>query len=119
MLARDERVSVTEPSEGSPGSSDFTSESRSSSFTSSGQGTHQKQFSTMIQVKDEVLVNVTSSVFKVFKDLMTEEKTPSRGAPRGIVNLLGHEADIEYSEIRDGKVEKVMEDIHSDGNSSE
>ena len=27
----------------------------------------------------------------------------------GIVNLLGLEADIEYSEIRDGKVEKIME----------
>ena len=111
LLSSDDSDSLTESTEGSPGSSDFTSDSRTSSLTSAGPGT-QNKFSSVIQVKDEILVNVTSSVSKTLEHLFSGQTSPSgktRMGQGGIVNLLGLEADIEYSEIRDGKVEKIME----------
>ena len=110
-MSSDDSDSLTESTEGSPGSSDFTSDSRTSSLTSAGPGTHNK-FSSVIQVKDEILVNVTSSVSTTLEHLFSGQTSPSgrtRMGQGGIVNLLGLEADIEYSEIRDGKVEKIME----------
>ena len=111
LLPSDDRASLTESTAGSPGSSDFTSDSRTSSLTSAGPGTI-NQFSSVIQVQDEILVNVTSSVSKTFEHLASGKSSPPwfvRAGEGRIVNLLGHEADIQYSEIRDGKVEKIME----------
>ena len=59
-----------------------------------------------------MLVNVTSSVSKTLEHLASGKSFPPwsvRVSEGRIVNLLGQEADIQYSEIRDGKVEKIME----------
>ena len=113
-------------------STDYTSGSRSSdvksfqdsSFTLAGQAMKQKQFSTIVEVTDEISINLTCSLCKVVKELIagdrsTSSKTQGGGAGR-ILNQLGHEADIVYSEIRDGKMEVVMEDpARLEENSSE
>ena len=99
-----------------------TEESGSSSFTTAGQRNNKKHFSSIIQVNDEILVNLTSSVLKTVRGLISEEELSSDATSGlgGIINLLGHEADIQYSEIREGKVEKIMEDpTNIDENSSE
>ena len=116
-------------------STDYTSGSRSSdvksfhesSFTLAGQAMKQKQFSAIVEVTDEILINVTSSLCKIFKELIAGDRIPSSKTQAGggggagrILNQLGHEADIVYSEIRDGKMEVVMEDPASlEENSSE
>ena len=114
-------------------STDYTSGSRSSdlrslhnsSFTVAGQAMKQKQFSTIVQLTDEILVNVTSSLCKVLQELIAGDRNTSRrtggvGGAGRILNLLGEEADIVYSEIRDGKMEVVMEDsVSLEENSSE
>ena len=117
-------------------STDYTSGSRSSelksyhdsSFTLAGQAMKQKQFSAIVEVTDEILINVTSSLSKIVKELIagdksTSSKTQGGGGGGGagrILNQLGHEADIVYSEIREGKMEVVMEDPASlEENSSE
>ena len=86
----------------------------------------QKQFSTIVEVTDEILINVTSSLGKIVKELTDGDRNTSRktqhdgGGAGRILNQLGHEADIVYSEIRDGKVEVIMEDPASlEENSSE
>ena len=118
-------------------STDYTSGSRSSdlrslhnsSFTVAGQAMKQKQLSTIVQLTDEILVNVTSSLCKVLQELIAGDRNTSRrtggggggvGGAGRILNLLGEEADIVYSEIRDGKMEVVMEDsVSLEENSSE
>ena len=115
-------------------STDYTSGSRSSdlrslhnsSFTVAGQAMKQKQLSTIVQLTDEILVNVTSSLWKVLQELIAGDRNTSRrtggggGGAGRILNLLGEEADIVYSEIRDGKMEVVMEDsVSLEENSSE
>ena len=121
----------TESTEDSAGSTtDNTSGSRRSSelksFTAAGQAIKQKQFSTIVEVTDEILINVTSSLGKIVEELTDGERNTSRkihregGGAGRILNQLGHEADIVYSEIRDGKVEVIMEDPASlEENSSE
>ena len=113
-------------------STDYTSGSRSSelksyhdsSFTLAGQAMKQKQFSAIVEVTDEILINMTSSLCKIVAELLAgarsrSSKTLGGGAGR-ILNKLGHEADIVYTEIRDGKMEVVMEDPASlEENSSE
>ena len=109
---------------------DYTSGSRSSdvnschdsSFTVAGQAMKQKQFSTIVEVRDEILINMTSSLCQTVKELIAEDRGSKRqgGGAGRILNQLGHEADIVYSEIRDGKMEVVMEDPASlEENSSE
>ena len=122
---------MTETTEDSAGCSDSTSGSRSSdvkSFTAAGQAMKQKQFSAIVEVTDEILINLTSSLCKMVKELTdwdrnTSWKTPGGGGGGGagrILNQLGQEADIVYSEIRDGKVEIIMEDpVSLEENSSE
>ena len=117
-------------------STDYTSGSRSSdlrslhnsSFTVAGQAMKQKQLSTIVQLTDVILVNVTSSLCKVLQELIAGDRNTSRrtgggggvGGAGRILNLLGEEADIVYSEIRDGKMEVVMEDsVSLEENSSE
>ena len=66
---------------------------------------------------------MTSSLGKIVKELTDGDRNTSRKTHREggrILNQLGHEADIVYSEIRDGKVEVIMEDPASlEENSSE
>ena len=69
---------------------------------------------------------MTSSLGKIVEELTDGERNTSRkshresGGAGRILNQLGHEADIVYSEIRDGKVEVIMEDPASlEENSSE
>ena len=108
-------------------STDYTSGSRSSevkSFNLAGQAMKQKQFSTIVEVTDEILVNLTGSLCQVVTELIAGDRSTSSkthgGAAGRILNQLGHEADIVYSEIRDGKMEVVMEDPASlEENSSE
>ena len=117
-------------------STDYTSGSRSSdlrslhnsSFTVAGQAMKQKQLSTIVQLTDVILVNVTSSLCKVLQELIAGDRNTSRrtgggggvGGAGRILNLLGEDADIVYSEIRDGKMEVVMEDsVSLEENSSE
>ena len=125
----DDNGSVTETTEDSAGCSDYTSGSRSSdvkSFTAAGQAMKQKQFSAIVEVTDEILINLTSSLCKMVKELTDGDSNKSRKTPGGgggagrILNQLGQEADIVYSEIRDGKVEIIMEDpVSLEENSSE
>ena len=103
--------------EDSPGCSDCTSSSRSADvkfFTAAGRAIKQRQFSLIVEVRDEILINMTSSLCKIVNELTDGDINTSRITPGGgvgrILNQLGHEADIVYSEIRDGKVEVVMED---------
>ena len=111
--------------EDSPGCSDCTSSSRSAdvkSFTAAGRAIKQRQFSLIVEVRDEILINMTSSLCQTVKELIAEDRGSKRqgGGAGRILNQLGHEADIVYSEIREGKMEVIMEDpVSLDENSSE